>query len=431
MKLSLLGFQRFLVQSFVFLGPWGAMLTPSFLPKAFRLYYFLLFLSPVFLLRLKTREWKALLTFIPFLSYCLISAYFTENKSVDPHAHPFFRAGLLVAQYLFVFGAAFHMRNLNPSDEKLHLMRLYLVSFFLSLIVGYILYIGYYTGSISRETLSRFCVETQVGWGILRFSPGSYPNEYGNVSSFVLAVLILILAERKKFSLFLYFFICLTFIALILATTRAAYYAFTITLIYLCFVSERVRRFSLKLFCTISIMVALMKYYSFDFMHIFVEGIKKISLTTGSSGKRVAEWIKGFEQLGNSGFFGTGFGFNITAHNVYLELLYEIGLVGLIIFLISLAYYFGENHFQIRKIFFKRAMDSREILPSRMTTIGLIHVFLFAVTNHNLHHHLTWLTFLFFNISLFSSAEALPLEARKGGASHPDCKRRFPLRFLQ
>jgi O-antigen ligase len=430
MKISLHNFQRFLIYCFVFFGPLGVLLSPPFLPYAFRFYHFFLLFSPLLLLKLKAREWKALLTFIPFLSYCFISAYFTENKPVSYDSYPFFRSGLFIAQYLFMFGAAFCLRNTCPALEKARLLRLYLISFFISLVVGYILFFGYYAGFVSMNVLSRLCVEVQMGWGILRFSPGSYPNEYGNVSSFVLSVLILLLAERKKSSLFLYFFICLTFIALMLATTRAAYFSFAITFFYLCLVSQRVRRFSLRLVLLGSIVVIITKYYSFDFLYVFFEGIKKISLTTGSSGTRITEWIKGFEQLGNSAFFGTGFGFNISAHNVYLELLYEVGLIGFMVFFVSLIYYFSENHFQVRKVFFKRAMEKSEILYNRITTIGLIHVVLFAITNHNMHHHLTWMTFLLFNMSLFSQKNE-SFEAQKDGASRRDDKRRFGLRFLR
>jgi len=412
MRLSLQGLQRFLIYCFVFFGPLGSLLTPSFLPYAFRFYHFFLLLFPIFFLRMKSSEWKAVLIFIPFLFYCLISAYFSENKIVNIDSYPIFRSGLLITQYLFVFGAAFCLQ------ERGRLLTLYLIGFFISLVVGYILTIGYYVGVVPIEVIKHLCVEAQMGWGILRFSPGSYPNEYGNVSSFVLSVLILITANRKKHRHLLYFFICLTLIALMLTTTRAAYYSFTITFFYLCFVSQEVRRFSLKFLFLGCMMVVLMKYYSFDLLHIFIEGIRKISLTTGSSGIRIADWVQGFAQLGNSVFWGTGFGVNITTHNVYLELLYELGIVGILVLLVSLIYFFSENHFRMAKV-------------NRITIIGLIHVFLFAATNHNMHHHLTWMTFLFFISSLFSQARESAPEAQKGGAFQTGYRRRFVPRFLR
>jgi len=155
-----------------------------------------------------------------------------------------------------------------------------------------------------------------------------------------------------------------------------------------------------------------------------MEGIRKISLSTGTSGIRIAEWVKGFEQLGNSAFWGTGFGVNTSTHNVYLELLYELGVVGILVLLVSLIYFFSENHFRMGKV-------KGKILYHRITTIGLIHLFLFAVTNHNMHHHLTWMTFLFFTSSLFSEAKESAPEAQIDGASQTVYKRRFVPRFLQ
>ncbi|NGX50526.1 MAG: hypothetical protein K1060chlam2_00372 [Chlamydiae bacterium] len=387
MRISLYSVQRLLLYCFIFFGPLGTLLTPSFLPKPFRFYYLFLPFFPIFFLRMRAAHWKVLLTFIPFLFYILISAYFTENKQVGSDAHPLFRAGLLISQYLFILGAAFTLR----SEEKKPILILYLTGFLLSLLVGYLLYIGYYIGAISFESISRLSVEAQIGSGILRFSPGSYPNEYGIVASFVLTILILILAERKKFSLSLYTFSVLTFIALLLTSTRAAYYSFIISSIYLCFISQGIRRFSIKLLCIGAIAIMILKYYSFDIIQLTIEGIKSISFTSGTTGIRVTEWIKGFNELGNSPFFGTGFGANISTHNVYLELLYELGVVGILLLLVSLVYYLSQNHFSIFK--------SRSRF-SQITIIGLIQLSLFALTNHNMNHHLTWLTFLFFNLHL-------------------------------
>jgi len=404
MKISIYNLQRALLYSFVFFGPLGVILSPPFLPNAFRFYYFFLPLFPIFFLRLKESAWKAILTFIPFFFYCIVFAYFTENKSVPQEVQPLFRSGLFITQYLFTFGAAFCVNAC--AQEKRRILCLYLTGFFLSLVVGYTLFWGNYLGFVPMKTISRLCIElqtekqvTEIFW---RFSPGSYPNEYGNVSSFVLSVLILLLAERKNFSLFLYLFICMAFVSLIFSTTRAAYLSFCVTLIYLCLISLPVRRIFLKLVCLGGCIVfILMRFFSFDFLHTLVQRFGHISLKTGSSGVRIAEWIKGFNQLGHTPLWGTGFGHNIFAHNVYLELLYEMGVIGCMLLLISFIHYFSEHYLQIRKKFFAQT-DKREVLYNRITVIGLIHVLLFAITNHNMHHHLTWTIFFFFNMGLVS-----------------------------
>ena len=431
MKISLCKAQRFLIYCFAFFGPLGSLLSPHFMPKALRGYHFLLLFSPFFLIRLKTKEWKTLLVFLPFFAYCLISAYFTENKSLEQEASPFLRCGLLITQCLFMFGAAFCMRAAQIEIEKKRLLKLYLAGFFLSLIVGYALLLGYYTQRISFQDLSKWCVEAQVGWNFLRFSPGSYPNEYGNVSSFVLIVLILILAERKKTSLFLYLFIGMTFIALLLTTTRSAYLSFILTFFYLFLVSKPLRFASLK-FMTLSIIcITLIQYYSFNFLYIFKEGIKKISLTSGSTGIRFTEWVKGFQELALSTFWGTGFGSQIGVHNIYLEFLYELGIVGAAILCITLLYYLSENSSKIRPIFVKKAMEQKDVLYNRITAVGLIHIFLFAGSNHNMHHHLTWFIFLFFNMSLFSELKSASSEPLSDGALPPSYKRPLFPQFLR
>ena len=390
--ITLSSFQRFLIYCFVFFGPLGTLLTPSFMPYAFRFYHFLLILSPLFFVNLRARDWKIVLAFVPFMGYCLFSAYFTHNKDFHRDAYPLFRCCLFVAQCLFMFGAAFCLRG---RDEKDRLIRIYLSGFFISLVIGYIFYIGFYLGEISFATIHHYSVEAQMGWGLLRFSPGTYPNEYGNVSSFALSLLLLLYAKKKRFLIFI--FAGLTFIAFLLTTTRAAYLSFGVTLVYLCIASHEIRKMVAKITLFGLALLLVLKAYSIDFFKIFVSGIKTISFTYGSTGVRVAEWLKGFEDLNKSIFLGNGFGANILAHNVYLELLFEVGLLGITLLLVgSLFYYFGEHGHRIRKTF-------KQTNGSQVTIVGLIHVFLFAATNHNMHHHLTWFAFLLFNMTLFSN----------------------------
>lgn len=423
--------QRFLIYCVTFFGPLGVLISPSFLPKAFRFYYFFLPLAPFLLTPLKAHQWKGILTFAPFISYCLISAYFTENKAVDYDAHPFFRSLLLTFQSLFMFGAARTFRNSAPSLGQKTLLRLYLVGYFFSLIAGYVMLFGYYTKRLSFETIAQFCVEAQIGWGIFRFSPGSYPNEYGNISSFILCALIILISHRTSFSFLLYFFAALTVIALILTTTRAAYYAFILSFIYLCFASKKVRRSSLKFLLGITVAFLAMKSYAFDAFSVFLEGIRAISLSTGSSGVRIKEWAKGFEQLGHSIFFGAGFGSHISMHNIYLELLYELGVLGALLLLVSIAYYLAQHHLKIREMLRQKGREEKEIIYQQVTIVGLFHVFFFALTNHNMHHHLTWLIFLFFNMNLFVEPHLTAPAAPKDAPSRFFGRQQRFLQFLR
>jgi len=400
---------RLLIACFVFFGPLGTLLTPSFLPYAFRFYHFFLVLSPFFFVNLKEREWKTVFAFVPFLAYCLISAYLTHNKPFHVDAYPLLRCFLFTSQCLFVFGAAFALRGEDQREVKGKLIRLYLIGFAISLIIGYIFYIGFYTHKISFETIYKYSVEAQMGWGLLRFSPGTYPNEYGNISSFALSILLLLFARKKRFWIF--FFAFLTFVAFLLTTTRAAYLSFLVTLAYLCITSKAIRALMTKFFLIILSLLLILKAYSIDFFHIFVSGVRTISFTYGTTGIRFKEWIKGFEDLDSTVIFGNGFGANILVHNVYLELLFELGLVGAILLVVTLFYYFSENGHKIRSLFFRHAMDKEDRFYNRVVIVGLIHIALFAATNHNMHHHLTWFIFLLFNMSLFSKERKVQEDA--------------------
>lgn len=359
------------------------------MPSAFRFYHFFLVFFPLFFIKLKVDEWKTVLIFTPFLLYCLVSAYFTYNHIHAIDSYPLFRSFLLISQSLFTFGAACHFKV----DQK-RLITLYLAGFFISLIVGYLFFIGFYSGFISFKTVDRFSVETQIGWGLLRFSPGTYPNEYGNVASFALSTLIFLYAKKKHF--FTLLFIALTFIALLLTTTRAAYLSFGVALVYLCIVSTEIRKLLFKFFLIGTALIFTLKGYSIDIASIFIGGLKAIRLMEGSAGVRLSYWLKGFNDLDQRIIFGTGFGANIYTHNIYLELLFELGIVGTLLLVLTAIYYLSENSYAVRKLF----LDREKKMTTRIMIIGLIHTFLFALTNHNMHHHLTWLSFLLFNASV-------------------------------
>ena len=116
----------------------------------------------------------------------------------------------------------------------------------------------------------------------------------------------------------------------------------------------------------------------------------------GSAGIRLSYWIKGFKDLDQNIIFGNGFSANIYAHNIYLELLFELGILGALLLVLTVIYYLSENSYSIRKLLLDREKET----TTQIMLIGLIHAFLFALTNHNMHHHLTWFSFLLFNAYL-------------------------------
>lgn len=409
LSFSLPSIRSFLISAFVFLGPLGNLLTPHFLSFPFRFYYFLLSFFPLFYPLAYFKEFKSLLIPFPFLFYCLLSAFFTRFADLPLEAQPFFRFFLFGSQCLFVIGAAMHLRDSDLLYEKSRLIKLYLFSFFLSLLVGYIFYIGFYLGKVSFATITRFSVLTQIGYSILRFSPGSYPNEYGNVSSFVLSILTFLIVGRKEIPLphffsrkLLYIAFFLTFLALLLTTTRAAYLSYFFSCFYLLIISFGMRKALIKMAVASGTFLLCLEFFYSKLLLALFSVLQALTDKLGSMSTRLNIWTAGAQKFIDSPLFGNGFGFHYRIHNVYLQFLFELGIIGAFLLLLTLLCFLASHQRSLSSLFFKRHMAHEDFFTNRVIVIGLIHVFWFALTNHNLNHHLTWFIFLLMNMHLFS-----------------------------
>lgn len=380
--------KKTLIASFVALGPLGNILTPHFLPTSFRAYYVLLPLFPLFFLfATKERIVKIGILFLPLFLYCALSAFFVETLGSANEPHTVFRFFLLLCQFFFILGAAASLRN---KTEPIQLIQTYLNFYYLSLSIGYTFFIGYYLKIFPLWLLDRFSVLTQFGFGILRFSPGSYPNEYGIVSSFVLSILTLLYLEKnpplskKRIS----FFFFATFIAFLLTTTRAAYLSYFICLIYLTWKSGKFLKYFSYFTLSILTLFTLLLFINLNMFRILSAGFTQ-KLTEGSLGERYFLWQEIMEKGEEGWLFGVGFGSLTNAHNVYLQLLFELGCIGTILLLGTLAFSFLESFFKFRR----SPTDETSIFFSKIRMVGLINVLSFAASNHNLNHHLTWFVF--------------------------------------
>ena len=398
-----------LVNLFVLIGPLGNLLVPSGFPHAFRSFFFVLPFAPFFLSRLERREMKMLLVSSLLLFYILVSSYCIHFTVSHDYASPFFRAMLLLGEYFFTFGVVFFLKKTDISKTIIYLVRLYLYGVFLSLLVGYFLFFGFYLNHLSKSILMHFCVNMQFAYGLLRFSPGSYPNEYGTIMSFALSVLSLLLGERKHLAnqiglskYFAFLLYCLCLIALFLSITRSAYLSYFISLCYLCLVSKRMRHYVFVLggYC-ILILFALKGVFA-DFLILILTGFIKISLYAGSVGERMQKWKIALQGLSDSPILGKGFGYFFDTHNVYLGLFCELGILGTLLLIGVLLTHLLPHKDKIKKLLFKRYVCCHyELFANRIIVIGCIHIFWFALSNHNMHHHLTWFVFLLLNLYLF------------------------------
>ncbi|MEM7174528.1 MAG: O-antigen ligase family protein [Chlamydiota bacterium] len=379
------------------------------LPTPFRLFYLVLLFSPLFYRCIFVKELQLVALFIPFFAYCLLSSCLHHYQSVSVDAYPFWRCWLLVCEALFTFGAAFTLRNQKHSAINGHIIRLYLIGFSFSLLLCLIGYCGFYLGKVSLATLHNYSIEAQDAYFLLRFSPGTYPNEYGIMTSFALSILTLLCLAKKQSAPFALspFLLCvlygLAFIVLGLMTTRAAYLSFVLAMIYLVFSYSS---FRLLAFLTLVIFFAT-KLFSPLF-----NAVRSISLTTGSSGARIAAWLQALTDFKRSPLFGSGWATQIHVHNAYFQLVVELGLIGTLLMVIALSLQWAKTRSYPKKHFF---LAKKELKPfaDHVIAIGLIHVLSFALTNHNINHHLTWLILLLL-IHRYLTASASKRENKLG-----------------
>lgn len=365
------------------------MLTPHFLPISFRLYYLALLGFPLFFLKIRESHFRLALLFTPFFFYCLLSASYVEFFGGANEPFPLFRCCLLMCQFFFIIGAS---SKITDKKEILEIVSLYLKAFFVSMVVGYVLFLGFSFHMISFSTIQRFSIEAQTTpMGSLRFAPGTTANEYGIWSSFFVSILTILVFDRSKpFSIskrYLLIYFILAIVALLLTTTRAAYIACILSLFY---IAKNKKNTVMFVFYILSVFFAvcfLLVYFGVDIFNIFKVGFTQ-RFDSGSLGSRTSFWLDALNVFKDQLLLGNGFASLTNLHNVYLQLLFELGVVGIVLLTGTLLILLIEGFFKRRPRLVENDECSRFL--KQVKIIGLIHVLWFAASNHNLNQHLTW-----------------------------------------
>lgn len=399
------------IKLFCFFGPIGSLI-PIVSIKAFRFYYFIIILGIIYFFMNFNKNKQAIKTIIysyPIILLIMISsllAYLDSTSDVEAE-NPVIRALLLISLFIFTVFIGNKIKYLTD-NEKFRCIFLYLSGYLVSLFFGYIFFVGYYTNIISLNFISTFQVLTQMGYGLLRFSPGSYPNEYGIVSSYVLSLITLLILRKnqikissiyinKKFLLILCLFVL---VALFLTTTRAAYLSYIFVIIYLCIfkgdILSKLKR-TLVIITGFLVLGFIVQVYFFDIYEIFQMAYNSFSDKDASAYERFFAWEAAYKKFLDNYLWGVGFGTLSNIHNLYLQIVFEFGIIGTTfigIYLLVLIYkliYLLKNH---KNDFFYD-----------ISIIGLIHILWFAMSNHNLNHHLTW--FVIFTIYMLNNNNLL------------------------
>lgn len=407
-----------LIPFYIFCGAMGSLI--PFSSGSFRFFYALLpliILMSLFHLNHK-RTLFFIALFVPYLSFAAFSAISSlnnhaVNSSLSTDQGPVSRIILLICLLIATLLMADHAVS-KDIKSKVNYIKVFMISYFISMVIGYIFFIGYYLGIVNLKLIAKFQVLTQFfgSENLLRFSPGSYPNEYGNVSSFVLAVLSLLFLSRRELikqrllfnhsrsTVYLTALFILTGIALFLTTTRSAYVSFILSLVYIVIFShinpKKLMMILLKVSPIVCIIYFIIQRFLFNINSVIMDEYNSFFKAYGSTTVRFLAWHLAYINFSKNIILGSGFGTASGIHNTYLQLLFETGLLGIILLLIAVFIFW--RHYRIGVIHFKwnRGLDIRSDLLWKITNIGFIHVLWFATNNHNLNHFLTWfIVFLF------------------------------------
>ncbi|MEC9358092.1 MAG: O-antigen ligase family protein [Pseudomonadota bacterium] len=431
--------QAVVYAGFCLLGPIGALIPVPGLPSSFRFYYALLPIGiVVFACRgINRKVFTDFLIMMPVVVYMVISAgilyAYHDVSDLSNDDNPIVRVGLFTSMLLFALALGSYLWRNEPRSaesaiaERVLGLRLVLLGYVITLAAGYVFFVGYYLGVLSVEFIDKFQVLTQFGYGLLRFSPGSYPNEYGIVSSFMLSIWTLLIMQRiplkqarSKLSLpmaLLGPLYILTLAALFLTTTRAAYVAYVAALAYLVLrggtAATKLKRVSIAAVAALVLVIGAQSYY--DVLGLIEQGIRAFSDPNASAASRFVAWRYAWLQFCDSPLVGTGFGSQHGIHNTYLQFFFELGVLGSVLIGIAGLLLLGRYAQRPRR---SGDQDSEDLSVLRVAkNLALLHVLWFAMSNHNLNHFLTWLCVLLMYMSAppVSSSEASLVPAPLSG----------------
>jgi len=399
-----------LVLWFAFLGPIGNLIPVPGAPASFRFFY--LMLPPGILIYMwkgvRRRTFNHILILTPVLLYMLCSALYAQirysNQYGSSEENPLIRYALFIFLLLFTVCAGEETLSLSL-HQRLRVLGAFMSGYLVSLVIGYLFFIGFYLRLFTLDFISRFEILVQWGFGLLRFSPGSYPNEYGVVSSFALAVLTLLFVYRRQLvgsdpifrrisstSLLLFSFL-LTLGALFLSTTRAAYVSYMLSILYIGLSQGGFRKPLIFLartaFAAVGLLLCIQPF--FDVESVLVGGYHAFFDQTNFASGRISDWDIALGLYLRQPYLGFGFGTMDMMHNVYLQMLFGLGIIGFSLLILTIVVLMARGHGLSPLPVRAPVLNAPQLLLKRTSTIALIHVLWFALSNHNLNHFLTWL----------------------------------------
>jgi hypothetical protein len=293
----------------IFFASMGKILIPFESLASFRAFYFCLPLSIIYLyLHSKINDKIKFLAFSYFL-LCFISVIININllpENIDINMHPFNR--LIIHNLISSFFILSAWIALNSSIEyRWSIIRSACDGFIITLLIGYLVYILVIMRILPGQIYNNMNVQSQYAYGFLRFSPGAYPNEFGVMSAYFCVLSIYFIITRCVFfnKKYLYFLFLLSFVGMFLATTRAAYISFIISIVYI-FLSFKLKvkmKFITFILLIIMILIVFIPNDILQFaLNSLNAGYNSAIDSTGSISERYEAWDYGWNFFKTASF---------------------------------------------------------------------------------------------------------------------------------
>jgi hypothetical protein len=311
-----------------------------------------------------------------FYQYIELAGYDAGNYTGGRES-VLFRFLSLVTLLLYMM-AIFNFILINSNNAYL-LARYYIYGLIAASLVGLFIFIQVWIGNISVLDLAPISADSHIIGNFYRFNPGANVNEFSMLIAFGILLLPFCKFTNLQFLLLLTFFILCEFAGL----TRSSWISLFLALVIGALFKENF--FKTFIFIFISFFSV---FIVFTFLYLYIPEVEmlintRLALDIGISGfERLDKFQFVFEEIKKSSLpfiFGHGWATNLYVHNVYFQLLYEVGLLGLLIF---------------TSFFILIIKDIFLIKPSieKSCLVGII-IFIAssAFFQHTLYHVQTWL----------------------------------------
>lgn len=378
--------------------------TPFSFVGSFRTFYFLLAIYNLLCLVQPPRYQRNSLNLLLGIGLlCLFSAslsLFSQLEAMESlAANPLLRTLIIINLMLGFYFLSLEFGQKQNGSRVLQALHWSYYGFIAVFSLGLALYIARVTGKIPLSLYSRFVSLYQEGYGYLRLSPGTYPNEFGILCSFYALYALSIFGANRRLGHLLMFMAF--FAGMLLTSTRAAYITFVAGFGWMlwCFPLRAARvQYLAIMSLTIPAMMALLVSLSIDVVSIVENGVNALFKSSGGSvGVRVTDWKNAMEDFQDNLWFGAGFESPLAAmlHNVPLQFAYGLGFLPLtLLILMALAFFYYNRHHDLQVVQFSNPLEMKLLSLIRLLLLG--HVIVFALTNHNQTHFFPWVCFMLY-----------------------------------